>query len=156
MTRLADLHQAVQSTLAGKRLGTPVFVRYLVHSQDKPGAVLDRLAHLTATVSGWLGQAVERIYGLGSATNGQISLMVEFAGGGTALIGWARSGERGDGLDLTILGNRGALYHDAGTAQLEFRLQVVEDRQKPEFQRLHDLIERAIRSGRPESGKSDM
>ena len=31
MNTPADLHRAVQATITGKRLGTPVFVRYLYH-----------------------------------------------------------------------------------------------------------------------------
>src|SRR2546429_169455 len=66
MTTLADLHRAVQSALASKRLGRPVFVRYLLHSQDKPDAALPRLAHLTAAVREWVGQPLERVYAVGA------------------------------------------------------------------------------------------
>jgi hypothetical protein len=31
MTTLADLHRAVRTTLAGQRIGQPVFVRFLLH-----------------------------------------------------------------------------------------------------------------------------
>ena len=61
MSTLTDLHRAVQATLASKRLGQPVFVRYLWHSLDKPDAVLPRLARLAETVTAWLGQTLERV-----------------------------------------------------------------------------------------------
>lgn len=118
MTTLADLHRAVQTTLASKRLGTPVFIRYLLQSPTKADAVVSRLALITATVRDWLSQPLERIYGIGSAKSGQISLTLECRGGATALVSWAGGVPRGDGVDLTILGNHGALYHDAGSANL--------------------------------------
>src|SRR5437588_12305016 len=116
MSTLADLHRAVQSTLASKRLGRPVFVRYLLCSQDKPEAALPRLAQLTAVVRDWIGQAVERVHAAGTPRGGQITLTLEFRGGATALVSWAAAPPRGDGIDLTVLGNHGALYHDAGAA----------------------------------------
>src|SRR5438309_3556194 len=73
MTTLADLHRAVQSTLASKRLGRPVFVRYLLCSRDKAEAALPRLAQLTAAVRDWLGQPLERVHAAGTPRGGQVS-----------------------------------------------------------------------------------
>jgi hypothetical protein len=50
MSTLADLHRAVQTTLASKRLGTPVFARYQYHAAIKGQAAIARLAKTTATV----------------------------------------------------------------------------------------------------------
>ena len=145
---LADLHRAVQSTLAGNRLGTPVFVRYLVRTSDKPSAVPNRLAQFTATVRDWLGQSPERIYALGAAKAGQVSLSVEFRGGATVLIGWAAAG-RSPSVDLTLVGNHGALYHDAGAGRLwDGGLTTPDDKPEPA---LVAWIGRALRSERPET-----
>src|SRR5947209_10247094 len=86
MTALADLHRAVQSTLASKRLGRPVFVRYLLCSRDRAEAALPRLVQLTAAVRDWFGQPLERLHANGSPKSGQVSLTLEFRGGGTALV----------------------------------------------------------------------
>src|SRR5262249_45389856 len=141
---LADLHRAVESTLNGKRLGTPLFARYLIRTQDKASAVPARLALLTASVRDWLGQAPERIYALGSAKGGLVSLIVEFRGGGTALIAWASAAPQ-PGVDLTVIGNHGALYHDAGAGQSwDDSLSLPEA--KPD-ETLLAWVERALRSG---------
>jgi hypothetical protein len=144
---LADLHRAVESTLNGKRLGTPVFARYLIRTQDRPGAVPARLAQLTAAVRDWLGQAAERIYALGSAKGGQVTLTVEFRGGATALIGWASAAVQ-PGIDLTVVGNHGALYHDAGAGH-SWDDSLALPEAKPD-EALLAWVERALRSGRPE------
>jgi hypothetical protein len=148
MSTLADLHRAVQSTLASKRLGRPVFVRYLLCSRDKAEAALARLAQLTAAVRDWLGQPLERVHAAGTPRGGQVSLTLELRGGATALVSWAAAPPRGDGLDLTVLGNRGALYHDAGAARL-FEEGALGPPPAPD-KALLALLGRALRSGRPE------
>src|SRR5262249_9068074 len=128
--------------------GTPVFARYIIRTQDKPSAVPARLAQLTATMRDWLGQAPERIYALGSAKAGQISLTVEFRGGATALICWSSAGTH-PGLDVTVVGNHGALYHDAGAGHnWDDSLSLPEAKTDDA---LLAWVERALRSGRPES-----
>ncbi len=147
MTRLADLHRAVQTSLASKRLGTPVFVRYSLFSQDKAAAAVSRLAQIAAVVRDWLGQAPERLYALGSAKSGHITLTMECRGGATAQISWANSPRAS--VDLILLGNHGALYHDLGIANL-WDESLVPLGDKPD-QDLLAWIERALRSGWPET-----
>lgn len=148
MSNLANLHRAVQATLTSKRLGQPVFVRYLWHSLDKPETVLPRLAQLADTVTAWLGQTLERVYAVGGIASGQVSLTLGYREGGSALVSWARSPTPGDGVDLMVLGNRGAIYHDAGGADLwdgPARLEL-----SAGDARVQILIEKALRTGKPE------
>src|SRR4051812_5783699 len=116
MTTATDLNRAVQATLASKRLGTPVFVRYALQSEDRADAIVPRLAQMTATVREWLAQPLARIYAIGAVAKGQVALTLEFRDGGSALVTWSRTPPRGDGVDLLVLGNHGALAHDAGSA----------------------------------------
>jgi predicted dehydrogenase len=148
MNTSSDIHRAVAATLASKRLGTPVFVRYLFHAQAHAGNVLPRLAHVVEVLREWFGQPLERLYALGSVTARHITLTLEFRGSGTALVSWAGSG--GSGLDLTVLGNHGALYHDVGAGNL---WEPLEAGAEPAVDKdLASLIERALQSGRPEAG----
>jgi predicted dehydrogenase len=149
MSSLADLHRAVEAALASKRLGQPVFVRYLWHGFDKPNEVAPRLAVLVDTVRRWLGQTPERIYATGGLTTGQVSLTLEFREGGTAMVGWTSSRDRGNGVDLMILGNRGAMYHDAGSAELLD--EQLTPAAGPALGELQTVIEQALRSGKPEA-----
>jgi hypothetical protein len=148
MTALANLHHAVQATLASQRLGKPVFVRYLVQTLDKAETIVPRLAQVTAMVREWLGQPLERLYAVGTIESGQVSLTLEFRDGATALVSFARSQPRGDGIDLMVLGNRGAIYHDAGSAELwDATATAVAT---PADARLQAAIEQSLRSGKPE------
>jgi hypothetical protein len=149
MTTLADLHRSVQTTLASKRLGTPVFVRYLYTGQEKTSAVLPRLAQIVDVVRAWINQVLERIYAIGTVKEGQVALTLEFRGGATALVSWAAGTPRGAGADLMVLGNHGALYHDAGSTNLWD-----EPARPPAMEvdkTLLDWVERAVRTGRPEA-----
>ncbi len=144
-----DLHRTVQTTLASKRLGTPVFVRYLFHGTGEGAAVIARLARNVAIVRGWLGQPLERIHAQGSVAGRHIVLTLECRGGATAIITWIGTTPRGPGIDLTVLGNHGALYHDRGDANAWEGATF--DDQQPADQTIAAWIERALRSGRPEA-----
>jgi hypothetical protein len=133
MDTVSDLHRAVAATLAEKRIGTPVFVRYT--------AVLDtdavtKLAALAEVVRGWVGQRLDLVYAPGGS-----SLVLRFRGGATALIALVRHlpGERT--VDLLILGNHGAIYHDGAYTD--------ESGSAPASVRA--TIARALSSGRPEA-----
>jgi hypothetical protein len=146
MTDLAELHRAVQDTLAGKRLGRPVFVRYLLQSPEK-AAVVPRLARLAAVVRQWLGQTLDRVYAVGSAEGGQVSLTLQFREGGSALVSLALGPGPG-GVDVLLLGNHGALYHDAGHAACGADPPALPaTRPDPA---LAAAIEKTLRSGKPE------
>lgn len=151
MTTLANLHRSVQSTIASKRLGTPVFVRYQLYSQDRGPAVTARLARLVGIVQGWLNQPLERIYAVGNVKSGQVTLTVECRRGATALVSWARSRAEGDGVDLMLIGNHGVLYHDGGLSELwDEPAEPLTDAPNKE---MVNLVQRALRSGRPEAVK---
>jgi hypothetical protein len=149
MPTLADLHRSVQTALASKRLGTPVFVRYLLQTQDKPAGAVTRLAQIAGAVRDWLGQVIERVYAIGPAKSGHVTLTMEFRGGATAQISWTACSPRAGGVDLMMLGNHGALYHDFGTGNLwdEVATPLAD---KPD-EALVALIERALRSGQSEN-----
>lgn len=145
MTSLADLHRTVQTTLTGKRLGTPVFVRYLLRSPEKAAAAPARLAWIAGVVRDWLDQPLERVYAQGQAKNGHLDLMLEFRGGATAVIHWSAVANAAD-ADVMILGNRGALYQEGDAP---YALPPA----KPDAA-IAEWIERALRSGRPESANA--
>lgn len=148
MATLTDLHRSVRTAFASGRVGSPVFVRYLLHRVIDGPAVVMRLARTTAVVRDWLVQPLERVYALGSLESRHVTLTLEFRGGPTALLTWIGTAGRGAGVDLSVLGNRGAIYHDAGTSELWDELAQT-DVAAPD-QELVAWIERALASRRPE------
>jgi predicted dehydrogenase len=152
MLTLANLHRAVQNTLASRRLGQPVFVRYTLQGSDKGAALVAKLVQAAAAVRDWLGQPLERVFAAGSAEGGHVALTLEFRDGGSALVSFARGAVRGSGVDLMVLGNRGAIYHDAGSGELwDEPAAGLPDKPDPKLQA---AIERALRSGKPEPAES--
>ncbi len=156
-TTVTDLHRAVQDTLAGNRLGQPVFVRYLLHNLDNPETIVPRLAQLTATVRDWLGQPLDRLYAIGAIERGQVSLTLQFRNGAAALVSIGgrpvtavAHQPRGNGVDLLVLGNHGAIYHDSGSAELSDDAATVTDEGPPDSV-IQAAIERALQSGKPEA-----
>src|SRR5262245_2027311 len=97
MISVADVHRTVQTTLAGKQVGTPVFVRYLYHSPLKGPAILARLAKTLVAVRTWMNQPIERIFAQGTQASRHITITVEFRTGTTALITWVGTSGRGSG-----------------------------------------------------------
>lgn len=148
MTTLAEIHAAVSRAVTSKRLGTPVFVRYQLHTQDKPGLGVYHLTQAAGIVRGWIGQALERVYGTGSEKSGSATLTLEFAGGATSFISWTSSPGRGLGIDLVVIGNHGVIYHDSGLAMLwDENATPAKD---AEDDVLRTLIARALASNKPE------
>lgn len=145
MRSLDDFHRTVQNTLAGKRLGTPVFARYLLQGPVAAKAVPHFLAQILRTVSSWLGQELHRVYALGSVKGRHVTLTLEYQGGASGQVTWA--GNPGQGVDLMLVGNQGALYHDAATQPGEpFPSLPLE----PAPKNLVAWIERALRTNQPE------
>lgn len=117
-TDLADLKRAVDGVLSTKRLGQPVFARLTLHLPARPKEVRLWLARMTELVRGWMDQPLAGIQAVGSLRSGQVCLTLQFSRGASALITFARGRAQGDGLDLFLLGNHGALYRDLGTGPL--------------------------------------
>jgi predicted dehydrogenase len=152
MTTLADLHQAVHDALASGRLGTPVFVRY--HGQAAARTrLVPQLARMAAAARDWLAQDLQRIHALGSVAAGAVSATLEFKGGATAVVSAATAPGRQSLVDILVLGNRGALCHDAGHTLIGGTSPAQPD--PPPEPRLLAAIQKAIRSGKVEpAGKA--
>jgi hypothetical protein len=155
MPSRADLHRAIAATLASKRLGQPVFVRYLLVGLDKPEAVVPRLAQAAAVVRDWVAQPLDRIHAVGSGDSGQVALTLLFRQGATALVCFCRGQPAGLGVDVMVLGNHGAVYYADGECR-EWGAEGGNEPTAPAAQPLEAVITAALRSGKPEAvGEGD-
>lgn len=148
-TDLDALERTVEGVLADKRLGRPVFVRYTLPQTRKARQSIAQLARMTQAVRVWVGQPLARLYAVGSLKEGPVSLTVQFRDGATALVSIVRGESHGDGVDLLVIGNHGSLHYDSSTAPA-WDGGVVHPKGEPEA-KLMSVIERALRSGRPEA-----
>jgi len=109
MSKSKDLDTAVLDAIKAGQIGRPVFVRCMVGvpegREDQVKMFIDMVMH----VQGWIGEAIERLYAVGTWGPG-LSICVQFRNGGTAII--AGNSGRAWNADLIVLGNHGAIYHD--------------------------------------------
>ena len=103
---MKSIQSHIQQVIEQRRVGTPVFVRWIVHTPD-PGPTT--LAAMLVIVEGWLQSRPQRLY---ACTNGgAATLNVLFEGGQTALLLLAGDvSDQAPHADLMLLGNRGAMY----------------------------------------------
>jgi hypothetical protein len=147
MSDLADLHRTVRATLASQRLGRPVFVRYFWYGPDPPEALPGRLAQILAEVQAWLNQDLDRLHANATGDRRHVALTLQFQAGATALIGFSRTPAAEAGMDLLVLGNRGALYHEEDRVVLGTHSAALSSESPDPI--IQDRIARALRSGQP-------
>lgn len=116
MPSLTDLHRTVDSTLATRRIGQPVFIRYLLFGDTSAVPAAIRLAATAEKIRAWLAQPVSELTVVGNSEFAISSVLLQFATGATAFVSLA-VGE--PAVDLTILGHHGAIYHQAALDTLE-------------------------------------
>jgi hypothetical protein len=123
---LLSLQQAVQAALDARHVGVPVFVRWVAQTAGDGDELTEALGEAVAIASSWLGAAVRSVYVQGRgrrpggrpigspASAGQITATVQYAGGQSALVSVSPTPAEGaPRLDLMLLGNTGALYHES-------------------------------------------
>jgi hypothetical protein len=116
MPSLTDLHRAVESVLATQRIGQPVFVRYVRFGGAQSEDVAFRLAALVTIIRSWFNQPIQHLSFIGAKGLDAPAVLLQFAAGATALVSLAV----GDpAVDLTILGNHGAIYHQVAFDALD-------------------------------------
>jgi predicted dehydrogenase len=107
-----NLAVAVASTIAGGRIGTPVFARYILHSSDTDNPE-EKLEQLLTAVRGWLPLSRELRYAVPDHLGQQVSVLVQ-SDAALALVAVAPNAEHVDADDVTVLGTRGAIYLPVG------------------------------------------
>jgi predicted dehydrogenase len=115
MASRADLHTAVAAAIAGGRIGTPVFARYILHTSDT-NFITPIFDHRCTTLAEWLPGGLE--YSCGIRDKGNHASFLLQADQALALFSAARNGANIEAADVTVLGTRGAMYFPA-----EFPLQ---------------------------------
>ena len=104
------LDQTVSETLAGGRVGAPLFVRWTAASAQNNAELKSLLAEMSAYAETWLSGQPRRIYATGSADDGHLSLALEYENGQSALLAITLAHDN-PSMNLAILGARGAIFH---------------------------------------------
>ena len=113
---IQSLQQSVQSVIDEGRIGSPVFLRCIVQAPIQAGDTVGGIAALAAIANDWMPDPPEQIYTLDSADNTQITAMVKYAGGQSALLSVNRVSAGSEVVvDLRLVGNNGIIYHETPT-----------------------------------------
>ncbi|MCE2395062.1 hypothetical protein J4G02_10795 [Candidatus Poribacteria bacterium] len=113
---IQSLQQSVQSVIDEGRIGSPVFLRCIVHAPIEAVDTVGGIAALTAIANSWMPDPPEQLYALDNADKTQITAMVKYAGGQSALLSVNRLPVDGEvTVDLRLVGNNGIIYHETPT-----------------------------------------
>ena len=105
------LKKSVQSVLEKDRIGSPVFLRCILHMADESANLLSSIGVVTALANTWIPSPPARVYAQGSADSTQVTVMVHYVAGQMALLSVDRV-DLETAIDIMLVGNRGVIYHE--------------------------------------------
>ena len=140
------LYQTIKEIIDAGRVGTPVFVRFIIQTIPIDEHIIDILARTLVMTGSWFTSIPIRIYVQHKENTAQVTASVEYTSGQTAIVSVNISNAFTSRVDLMILGNKGALYHDGEVTPSGFDFGA-EPLTVPEW--LTDIIERSLFAGKP-------
>ena len=105
------LKKSVQSVLEKERIGSPVFLRCVLHVAGDSANLLSSVAEMAALANGWMTSPPARVYAQGDAEATQVTVMVHYVGGQMALLS-VNQVELETAIDIMLVGNKGVIYHE--------------------------------------------
>jgi len=140
--------QSVLAALRSKRIGTPVSVRIVDCGASEVEQLEPRLAEAMEMASRWLGAEVRRLAALGDMESGQLSVLMEFRQGQTALVSVGTRGHSRPLLEVTVVGSRGIFSWEPGFEPAAGPELAVET-PSAEGRRVVDAVARSLGTGGP-------
>jgi hypothetical protein len=111
MTYFAWLEKTVAGAIAQQRIGSLVSLRAFFQLSADHGRLMGILGEALAAAGKWFGSRPVRVYALGGIKAGEITAMIEYSGGETALVSAGVLRDPVPIADLMLIGNRGTLRH---------------------------------------------
>ena len=105
------LKKSVRSVLEKDRIGSPVFLRCVLHIADEAESLLPPIAEMAALANEWIPSPPARVYAQGNAGATQVTVMLHYVGGQMALLSVNRVNMQ-KAIDLMLVGNKGVIYHE--------------------------------------------
>ena len=96
------LKKSVQSVLEKDRIGSPVFLRCVLHVAGED---------VTALANEWIPSPPASVYTQGDTNGTQVTVMVHYVGGQMALLSVNRV-DVDTAIDIMLVGNKGVIYHE--------------------------------------------
>ena len=139
------LKESVQSVLEKDRIGSPVFLRCVLHIAGEGQSLLPPATEVTALANEWIPSSPARVYAQGNAGATQVTIMVHYVGGQMALLSVNRV-DAETAIDIMLVGNKGVIYHETPIGRH------YPNAIPPEFgdsSELTDAITQSLESGEP-------
>ena len=139
------LKKSVQSVLEKERIGSPVFLRCVLHVTGDTSNLLSPVAEMTALANGWIPSSPTSVYAQGDADGTQVTVMLHYVGGQMALLSVNRVDVE-TAIDIMLVGNKGVIYHETpvGRHYLNATLPQLADTGE-----LTEAIAQSLESGQP-------
>ena len=141
------LQQSVSSVIAEGRIGSTVFLRCMVQMPIVDTNIASGMAALVEVANSWMPSPPERIYAPDQIDPTQITAMVQYTGGQTAMLSLNRIPNAQDTtVNLLLIGNEGVIHHETPVERHRLMQPPIELNGGEE---LIELIEAAINAGTP-------
>ena len=143
---MQQLHQIIEEIIDTGRVGVPVFVRCAAQLPPAKENMYDVLARVLTMAVSWLKASPLRVYVQIGDNLRKITATVQCTGGQTAVVSVNATPDATPQVDIMMLGNKGALYHDGDALPPGFDI-AAEPMPVPEW--LVDAVDRSLRAGKP-------
>ncbi len=140
------LYETVKEILDTGRVGVPVFLRCSAQIESGDDHVEDVLMRILTMTCSWMESVPLRLYAQSGSKSKQLTVTVHYVGGQTGIVSVNAAPDAKDSLDLMLLGNKGALYHDSESLPPGFDL-TTGPLPVPEW--LVDAVAESYRTGEP-------
>ena len=105
------LKKSVQSVLDKERIGSPVFLRCVLHVAGEAANLLPSMTEVAALANGWIPSQPARVYAQGDAEGTQVTVMIHYVAGQMTLLSVNRVDVE-TAIDIMLVGNKGVIYHE--------------------------------------------
>ena len=139
------LKKSVQSVLEKERIGSPVFLRCVLHVAGDASNLLSSVAEMAALANGWMSSPPARVYAQGEADGTQVTVMVHYVGGQMALLSVNRV-DLETAIDIMLVGNKGVIYHETPVGRHYLN---ATSPQLGDTRELTEAIAQSLESGQP-------
>ncbi len=105
------LKKSVDSVIEKDRIGSPVFLRCMLHIASETSSLLQPAAEIVALSNGWMPSQPQRIYAQGDVNATQVTLMIQYTDGQMAVLSVNRV-DTETAINIMLVGNKGVIYHE--------------------------------------------
>ena len=105
------LKKSVQSVLEKDRIGSPVFLRCVLHIAGEDVNLLSSVAEMTTLANAWIPSPPASVYTQGDTNGIQVTVMVHYVAGQMAMLS-VNQVDIDTAIDIMLVGNKGVIYHE--------------------------------------------